>query len=1062
MIPSVYEMSDLNKVINDKLSKSVRVFNASNSSPEAQMPFQQGFMWVSPFGIPRRINPLEVRQFAKSAWVQMVVNAILKQVRNTKYDVVNVDDDDNTVYEKETSDVFEVLDCPNRNNQTFWDVWLPYLRDILELDSGVVFKGFNGDGKLVELFAHDGSKFLISTDEHGILNKYYQYSYAFPTSRPKEFEKSQIVYGMMNLSTENYPYGFCLDYGSLIETNEGLLKIGDVVTNKKEVLIKTFNQKKECFEYKPILNYFSRKVSEYLYSIKLSNGQRGYGIHCTNNHPILTPNGYVNAEDLKTFDKILVKGKTLTKEQKEYIYGTMLGDGNLYCKRRKGYPSIRLAQSIKHEEYIDWMQESLYNLDLWKQETYAPSPHYPERLYKHIKLNSKVDPCLDEIRWNCYPNYKKTVTKEWVSKLTPLSISAWMMDDGSWTFYRHNKELIEGFIFCTDDFSKEECGLLVDKLKGWDIESKIMCPPSTGKNRLWVNKKNTIKLMDLTKDYINVNVETHEKKWIAKPLKVVESETSVEVPITSISRLKVKTGTVYDIEVKDNHNFITNRMIVHNSPLQSIQQVVEVLIQSDRYNKEFFKSNGVPAGIVNVNMDEPELQRFKTYWQNEIKGKPHALAFMNSPDVGFNDLSKSNRDMEWLDGQKWYFHLVFGAYGLSPQEVGFYENSNRSTGESQERITVKNAIKPYLSHIAEKINNEVLPLILLDDKPKIKFKWFPEDDVAERIKDEQLQWKLKEGVYSINEVRSMEGKDSVEGGDEHKGKNSGSMQFEGDSPFGNQPVKPNDTKGEKDGEKKKSVLIKEAEMVEESREYDVFLTSIFKGWEKKVLGYVDSSLTTELNKMVKVDKSLGEFMSGLFNTVNTSKFFTGLKRVIGFKMRDGLDEAEEELDLNISVDWENKKNEETSRQLDGFTLDNGEYWPGLKGVSRDLSTKVLDIVRDSMKEGSSVVDVKKEIKETFKQYTGSEASEGRADMIARTETTRLFNKYKLEGYKSSGLKGFKVWDSFIDDSTSSECRELNGQKRGLTEVFSLKDGREFMHPPSHVSCRSRVLFELEE
>jgi len=71
-------------------------------------------------------------------------------------------------------------------------------------------------------------------------------------------------------------------------------------------------------------------------------------------------------------------------------------------------------------------------------------------------------------------------------------------------------------------------------------------------------------------------------------------------------------------------------------------------------------------------------------------------------------------------------------------------------------------------------------------------------------------------------------------------------------------------------------------------------------------------------------------------------------------------------DLNISVDWENKKNEETSRQLDGFTLDNGEYWPGLKGVSRDLSTKVLDIVRDSMKEGSSVVDVKKEIKETFK------------------------------------------------------------------------------------------------
>jgi len=199
------------------------------------------------------------------------------------------------------------------------------------------------------------------------------------------------------------------------------------------------------------------------------------------------------------------------------------------------------------------------------------------------------------------------------------------------------------------------------------------------------------------------------------------------------------------------------------SPLMSIQQEVELMIQSTRWNKEMYRNNTIPAGLVQVQMDEDNLKKLKSTWETEIAGKAHKLLFLDSQDLKFTDLSRSGKDMEWLEGQKWYFHTIFGAYGLSPQEVGYYDNSSRATGDSQERITIKNAIKPYLKHIADKINREIIPELLGHDE--VKFQWFPTDHVEEKVEHEQTMAKLAANVLTINEVRAKDGLDDVEWGD---------------------------------------------------------------------------------------------------------------------------------------------------------------------------------------------------------------------------------------------------------------------------------------------------------
>lgn len=400
------------------LAKDIRTFGGGELSDTSKMPFLANWMFAAKLGMPRQLNLVELRQYAKSAWVQMVVNAICKQIMTTEWNIIVKDENEENAekFEQQISDAKTFLEQPNRNGDSFWDVWIPFLRDVLEIDAGVVYKGRNVAGKLVELFPYDGGRFLINVNEHGIIGEdsdgtempgYYQYSFRQPMSAPVPFLKNELIYRKMNTNTEVFPYGF--------------------------------------------------------------------------------------------------------------------------------------------------------------------------------------------------------------------------------------------------------------------------------------------------------------------------------------------------------------------SPLQGVQQEVELMIQSTRFNKERFSNSAVPDGIVSVPMASEQMNAFKSAWENEVKGRPHKLVFHNS-DAAFTPLAMTNKDMEWLEGQKWYFHLVFAAFGLSPQEVGFYENSNRSTGESQERTTVKNAIKPYLTLIENAINREILPELLGTDE--LCFAWFTKDDAAEKIEHEQMMAKLNANVLTINEVRAEEGLDPVTWGHE--------------------------------------------------------------------------------------------------------------------------------------------------------------------------------------------------------------------------------------------------------------------------------------------------------
>jgi len=724
-------MGFLTNIKNRFLTKEIRLFTVENSVDPETMPLLPSWFWTAQLGVPRAVNILEIRQYAKSCWVQMVENAILKQVTNIERQIVPTDDDEKPdMYEEDIKKLETLLEYPNENGDDFWAVWGPFLLDVLELDAGVVFKAKNVAGQPVQLFPFDGSKFLFKMEEHGLFQGYFQYSYKYPSSSPKFFEKEEIIYGQMKRTPETFPYG-----------------------------------------------------------------------------------------------------------------------------------------------------------------------------------------------------------------------------------------------------------------------------------------------------------------W---------------------------------------------------SPLMSLQQEVEVMIQSTRWNKEFFKNNAIPAGMVAVPMPEDQLKRFRNSWMKELKGKAHKLLFSNVTGVDWKDMAKSNKDMEWLEGQKWYFHMVFANFGVSPQEVGFYENSNTSTQEGQERITVKNAVKPYLKLIEQKINREIIPELLGHDK--IKFQFVIHDDVSERIEHDQKMAKLAANVYTINEVRSMEGKDPVEWGDKPMTmvlQESFAQQNGGQNPEkpGAQPGEPKKPEAPKDPakpdeEKKSSPEFKSADLEpieeDEAKEYDEFLNRQFNKWEKSILKNLEANIKEEVQQKGAeyIEKTWGEFLKDLFNMVNTGGFYDQIKRIITLKFNTGIDEAEKELQLNIVVgaDFDAKIDSLTRRQLEGFYLPNGDRWVGIKGITKDIQKEISQIVRDGIVRKDSLEDIKQAVKEEMAKYKGGQVkgkiTEGRAMRIARTESNRFQNAGKLEAYEKSGLAGKKKWVAFLDDRTSPQCKKLNGQEVDPNGIFKVayttesgsSDFWEGNQPPSHPHCRCTLQF----
>lgn len=99
----------------------------------------------------------------------------------------------------------------------------------------------------------------------------------------------------------------CLGANTKVDTDQGLLRIADIVSKKLSVKVKSYNEKENRIEYKPITDYqhYNKELGYFEIKVPFSIGssKRNKTIKCTADHKFYVGNGaYKKASELSTND----------------------------------------------------------------------------------------------------------------------------------------------------------------------------------------------------------------------------------------------------------------------------------------------------------------------------------------------------------------------------------------------------------------------------------------------------------------------------------------------------------------------------------------------------------------------------------------------------------------------------------------------------------------------------------------------------------------------------------------------------------------------------------------
>ena len=208
--------------------------------------------------------------------------------------------------------------------------------------------------------------------------------------------------------------------------------------------------------------------------------------------------------------------------------------------------------------------------------------------------------------------------------------------------------------------------------------------------------------------------------------------------------------------------------IYGRSPLEVIEDVLLTLVYGTQYNTDYYLNGNAPDGLINlVGADQEIAKAFQDRMKDKFKTTDtllgnnsrigHQYPVWGGPDAKFVPFQLSSKDMEIIEQQKWFTKLVWSAFGVTSDEMGYTEDSNKAVSQTQTGVHKRKALKPLLEKIEYAINTQIMPE--LDPSGKLEFA-FEDYDIDEELKKAQLyQLQITGGWKTPEMVAEEEGID---------------------------------------------------------------------------------------------------------------------------------------------------------------------------------------------------------------------------------------------------------------------------------------------------------------
>jgi recombination protein RecA len=362
----------------------------------------------------------------------------------------------------------------------------------------------------------------------------------------------------------------CFHYGTRVTLADGTQeKIGRIVNQRLPVEVLSYDPEAGTVVPRKVVGWYDNGRTDGFLQFTVArpagNGRSSFA--CTPNHQIRTPGGWRAAGELAAGDQVMqALPHRLSDLQWEVLLGGLMGDSALSPTRSGHGARLRFGHGARQAAYADWKASLFANLNMSRSTNAAGVVFH----------DLQPLPELAELRQAVYVGGGKVFGHDYLKRLTPLSLAIWYMDDGSFSLrakglQERTRDGSGRSDICIEAMEPTTRARLVDYLADtWRIRAKPV--RRAGKAVLVFPKDETAKLHALIAPFVHPSMQykllpRYRGQFTVEPVFAPMRYELLPMPILSIApKPRSRATHRFDIEVEGSHNYLTDGVVVHNSP----------------------------------------------------------------------------------------------------------------------------------------------------------------------------------------------------------------------------------------------------------------------------------------------------------------------------------------------------------------------------------------------------------------------------------------------------------------------------------------------------------------
>ena len=500
-------------------------------------------------------------------------------------------------------------------------------------------------------------------------------------------------------------------------------------------------------------------------------------------------------------------------------------------------------------------------------------------------------------------------------------------------------------------------------------------------------------------------------------------------------------------------------------------EAARTYIQTEEFSSEWTRNSifnsGRPSGIVTIKgtIDEEQFNSFKKQFKDEYSGTKNAgktLFIKGSDGVDYAKLGMELGELGLKELKDMTRDDIMMMFRVSKTMLGISDDVSLNNARESRAFFKESIILSEWDRLTDHLTAFLLPSYDKTGDIYIGYEYPDLQSGEQKIKE----WEVGFNKWlTRNDIRRERGLEPLPGGDVIR-ESVGLIPVLDNKPREPKPA-PEKEPGKKPGEggnepptekpPKEEKKIKKSSKKKELERKDVFAQQLFdlqELWTPVYQEKIDDEFSAQEKEIL--DKHGKKSIDWLFDIEVSKQRIVGTLIPLGIQLMT--EAAKLALDLADDTDTEFLIDERVKE----YIRDRIERLADLMNTA--TISLLEESIADGIKEGESLAKLKQRVRDIY-----TEASEIRAERIARTESLAASNEGALEAYRQSPLVNAKEWSA--NPGACEFCAKLDGKVVGLNEDFAAKGTKvpgeeegelvvsyeDIGHPPLHPNCRCALL-----